>query len=214
MKVLIIGGTGFVGSALVEEALRRQHAVSAIARNLQKLARNERLAGVQADVYDSNKVASIAEGHNAVISAFSPSVADPDLYEHHLQGFRSIITGIKRAGVSRFLVVGGAGSLEVAPGVQLADTPEFPAQWKPTALATRESLHLLRGERSLEWTFLAPPAHLEPGERTGRYRTGTDRLLVDATGASRISVADYAVAMIDELERPQHIRQRFTVASA
>lgn len=109
------------------------------------------------------------------------------------------------------LVVGGAGSLEVAPGVQLVDTPEFPAQWKGTAEGAREALKLLRAEAELDWTMLSPSAHLEPGERTGRFRLGTDQLLVDAQGASRISVEDYAVAMIDELERPAHARRRFTV---
>ena len=111
----------------------------------------------------------------------------------------------------RLLVVGGAGGLEVAPGVQLIDTPEFPAQWKATAEGARQALALLRQETTLDWTVLSPSAHLEPGQRTGTFRTGTDGLLVDASGNSRISLEDYAVAMIDELEKPTHSRSRFTV---
>lgn len=212
MNVLIIGATGFVGSALVRETLNRGHQVTAVARNTEKLPGHERLSAVQADVYDVNAVARVSTGHDAVISAFSAGNTDPDAYEHHLQGFRAIVAGVKRAGVSRLLVVGGAGSLEIAPGVQVIDTPQFPAQWKPNALATRESLYLLRQESLLQWTFLSPAAHLEPGTRTGQYRVGSDALLTDAAGESRISLADYAVAMLDELEKPRHNQQRFTVA--
>jgi putative NADH-flavin reductase len=110
-------------------------------------------------------------------------------------------------------MVGGAGSLEIAPGVQLVDTPEFPAEWKPTALATRAALDLLRETPHLNWTFVSPPAHLEPGVRTGKYRVGADELLTDASGASRLSLADYACAMLDELENPKHPRRRFSVAA-
>jgi putative NADH-flavin reductase len=164
------------------------------------------------DVQDAASIATSAQGHEAVISAFSPGLADPELYAHHVAGIASIIDGVKRAKVDRLLVVGGAGTLEVAPNVQLVDTPEFPSQWKQTALATREGLHLLQREPSLQWTFLAPAAHLEPGERTGKYRLANGQLLLDAHGNSLISVADYAVAMVDELEQPRHERRVFNAA--
>ncbi|HSF67405.1 MAG TPA: hypothetical protein VLA67_08240 [Nitrospiraceae bacterium] len=118
---------------------------------------------------------------------------------------------MKKAGVKRSLFVGGAGSLEVKPGVQSVDLPEFPAEYKQGALATRETLNMLREEGSLEWSFLSPSADLSPGKRTGKFRLGMDQLLRDANGESRISFEDYAMAMIDEIEKPQHIRHRFTV---
>ena len=122
-----------------------------------------------------------------------------------------VVDILKKAGVKRVLWVGGAGGLEVKPGVQSVDTPEFPKDWKQGSLATREALNLLRKEPSLDWSFLAPSADLSPGQRTGKFRLGTDQLLKDANGQSRISVEDYAMAMIDEVENPGHIRQRFTV---
>jgi putative NADH-flavin reductase len=124
---------------------------------------------------------------------------------------RSIIQAAKQAAVPRLLVVGGAGSLEVKPGVELLDTPQFPGIYRATAEGARRALHMLREEEDLHWTMLSPSAHLEPGTRTGKFRLGADQLLVDAQGHSHISLADYAVAMIDELEQPRHLRQRFTV---
>jgi len=146
-----------------------------------------------------------------VISAFNPGWGNPDIYNLQIKGTRTIINGVKKAGVKRLLFVGGAGSLEVKPGVQSVDTPEFPKEWKQGALATREALNLLRKETGLEWSFLSPSADLFPGQRTGKFRLGTDQLLRDANGQSRISTQDYAMAMIDEVEHPTHIRQRFTV---
>jgi len=122
-----------------------------------------------------------------------------------------VINGLKKAGVKRLLVVGGAGSLEVKPGLQLVDRPEFPSEYKQGSLAVREALNILRKETSLEWTFLSPSAVLEPGRRTGTFRLGMDQLLTDAKGESRISVEDLAIALIDELENLKHIRRRFTV---
>jgi hypothetical protein len=133
------------------------------------------------------------------------------MYDLQVRGTRAIIDGVKKAGVKRLLFVGGAGSLEVKPGVQSVDLPEFPAEYKQGALATREALNLLRKEPSLDWSFLSPSADLFPGQRTGKFRLGTDQLLRDANGVSRISVEDYAMAMIDEAEKPKHIRRRFTV---
>jgi putative NADH-flavin reductase len=210
MKVAIIGASGFVGSALLKEAIARGHQVSALVSNPNKVSPSDQVTAVQADVMDREGLAASLKGHDAVISAFSGH-AQNDVLAYYLQGIQSIIYASKQAGVPRLLVVGGAGSLEVAPGVQLVDTPQFPQQWKATAEGAREALNLLRKEQELNWTMLSPSAYLEPGQRTGKFRIGKDQLLVDAAGESRISLEDYAVAMIDELEKPAHARSRFTV---
>jgi uncharacterized protein len=145
-----------------------------------------------------------------VLSAFSGH-AQNDVYGYYMQGMRAIIDATRRAGVARLLVVGGAGSLEAAPGLLVIDTPEFPAQWKGTAQGALDALNLLKQESALNWTMLSPPAMIAPGERTGKFRLGADQLLVNEQGESAISVEDYAVAMIDELEKPAHARPRFTV---
>ena len=211
MNVALIGASGFVGSAILQEALDRGHEVTAIVRHPEKLKPHPKLHAQKADVYNEDELAGLVAGHDAVISAFNPGWTDPDIYNQQVKGTQAIINAVKRAGVTRLLFVGGAGSLEVKPGVQSVDTAEFPKEWKQGSLATREALNMLRKEPSLEWSFLSPSAELAPGERTGRFRLGTDKLLRDANGQSRISVEDYAMAMIDELEHPRHVRQRFTV---
>ncbi len=211
MKIVVIGATGFVGSAILREALDRGHEVTAIARDPEKLQPHAKLRPKKADVYNADEVALVVAGHHAVISAFNPGWTNPDIYNLQVKGARAIIDGVRKAEMKRLLFVGGAGSLEVKPGVQSVDLPEFPAEYKPGALATREALNLLRKEPTLEWTFLSPSADLFSGERTEKFRLGTDQLLRDANGESRISVQDYAVAMIDEVEMPHHIRRRFTV---
>jgi putative NADH-flavin reductase len=211
MKIAVIGATGFVGSALLKEALDRGHEVTAIVRDPDKLQPQSKLRPHGADVYNSDEVARVVAGHDAVISAFNPGWGNADIYNLQLKGTKAIIDGVKKAGIKRLLFVGGAGSLEVKPGVQAVDLPEFPAEYKQGALATREALTLLRKEPSLEWSFLSPSADLSPGQRTGRFRLGKDQMLTDTNGQSRISIQDYAMAMIDEVERPAHVRQRFTV---
>ncbi len=211
MNIALIGASGYVGSALLAEALGRNHRITALVSRPERLAPQAQLVAVKADVNDAAGLARRIAGHDAVISAFSGHAQD-DVYGAYVRGFQSIVAAVQSAGVPRLLVVGGAGSLEVAPGVQLVDTPQFPAEWKGTALGAREALRLLReAPASLDWTMLSPSAHLEPGERTGRFRLGTDQLLTGADGGSAISLQDYAVAMIDELERPAHSRSRFTV---
>ena len=210
MKIAIIGATGYVGSALLNEAVARGHGVTALVSDPRKVPVSERIAAVQVDVLAQDDLAVKLKGHDAIISAFSGH-AQTDVLGYYVQGIESIIAATKRADVPRLLLVGGAGGLQVAPGVQLIDTPQFPAQWKATAEGARRALDLLRREPYLDWTVLAPSAHLEPGERSGRFRLGQDDLLVDAEGHSHISLADYAVAMIDELEQPAHARTRFTV---
>ncbi len=147
-----------------------------------------------------------------MISAYNPGWDDPEIRKTHVKGSRSINEAAKKAGVKRLIVVGGAGSLEIAPGLQLIDTPEFPAEWKEGALGARDALNELRAETSLDWTFVSPAIHLEPGERTGQYRLGGDQPVFDDKNESRISTADLAVAILDEAEQGKHIRRRFTAA--
>ena len=211
MKIALIGATGFVGSAILKEALDRGHEVTAIVRHPEKIKPQAKLRPQKGDVYNADEVARLVAGHDAVISAFNPGWTNPDIYKQQVKGTEAIIKGVKKAGVKRVLWVGGAGGLEVKPGVQSVDTPEFPKDWKQGSLATREALNLLRKESGLDWSFLAPSADLSPGQRTGKFRLGTDQLLKDANGQSRISVEDYAMAMINEVEKPAHMRQRFTV---
>ena len=211
MKIALIGATGFVGGGLLAEALARGHEVTAVVSRPQRLTPETGLSVIGADVLDQQKFATQLAGHDAVISAFSGH-AQADVRAYYGRGVDSIIGASKQAGVRRLLMVGGAGSLEVAPGVQAVDTPEFPAQWKASALGARDTLEKLRKEQDLDWTFLSPAALLEPGQRTGKFRLGADQLLTDAQGQSRISVQDYAVAMLDELEHPAHARKRFSVA--
>lgn len=211
MKIALIGATGYVGSALLEEALARGHDVKALVKSPEKLAGKAGVHAVRTDVLDQDALAQQLRGVDAVVSAFSGH-AQADVYDYYVRGMAAVIAATKAAGVPRLLVVGGAGSLEVAPGVQLVDTPAFPAQWKATAEGARQALAMLGAENELDWTMLSPAAHLEPGPRTGVFRLGKDQLLTDAVGGSHISLADYAVAMMDELEQGAHSRQRFSVA--
>lgn len=211
MKVALLGATGFVGSALLKEALDRGHIVTAIVRQSGKLEKREGLTAKVGDVYDTTSLAALIRGNDAVISAFNPGWKDPNLYDDQVRGTASIITAIKDAGIKRVLWVGGAGGLEVKPGVRVIDSPDMPLWVKPGSLATMNALDQLRKEPELDWSYLSPSAELKSGVRTAKFRLGKDQLLVDASGHSTISVQDYAVAMINELETPAHLRQRFTV---
>jgi len=211
MKIAIIGASGFIGSYIRDEALARGHQVTAIVRHPEKITvRNPRITVVKADIL-KDEVDELVKGHDAVISAYSASRSSPDIYNEHVKGAKAIINGVKKSGIKRLLVVGGASSLEVAPGVQLIATMS-PEQVTGGMLATKETLYVLRKEKELEWTFLSPPASIDVGERTGHYRVGKEQLLKNKEGESKISTQDYAIAMLDELEHPQHIRERFTVA--
>jgi len=213
MNIALIGGTGFVGTPVMAELLSRGHVVTLLARTPSKIAAQAGLSVVQADVLHPDQVAKAVAGQDAVISAYNPGWGEAQIHDLFLQGTQAIFKGIKQAGVKRLLVVGGAGSLYVAPGVQLVDVPEFPAEYKQGALAAREALNLIKKEETLEWTFLSPPIGLAPGERSGQYRIGADNLLPGiADGHAGISVQDLAVAIVDEIETPKHIQKRFTVA--
>jgi putative NADH-flavin reductase len=212
MKVAIIGASGQIGAFIRDEALARGHQVTAIVRDPEKITvRNPHLNVVKADIL-KDKVDELVQGHEAVISAYNPGWSNPDIYNEQIRGYKAIISGVKKSGIKRLLVVGGAGTLEVAPGVLVLDTTNFPEQVKGGVLATRDTLYMLKEEKELEWTFLSPPGSIAPGERTGHYRVGKDQLLKNEEGESKISTQDYAVAMLDELEHAQHIRERFTVA--
>jgi putative NADH-flavin reductase len=212
MKVAIIGASGQIGAFIRDEALARGHQVTAIVRNPDKVnVSNPHLTVVKADVLEG-KVDDLVKGHDAVISAYNPGWSNPDIYNEQIRGYKAIISGVKRSGIKRLLVVGGAGTLEVSPGVLVLDVTDFPEQVKGGVLATKETLCMLKEEKELEWTFLSPPSSIAPGERTKRYRVGKDGLLTNERGESKISTQDYAIAMLNELEHPQHIRERFTVA--
>lgn len=201
MKIALIGATGFIGSRLLAELTSRGHQVTAIVRNPEKVPQGAGITAKNGDVYDKDGLAALLAGHDAVISAVHFSASDP----------ATLLAAVKQSGVARYLVVGGAGSLEVAPGVKLFDTKEFPALYLDEARKGGAYLDLLKGEGDLDWTFLSPSALIEPGERTGKFRLGKDQLLVDDNGQSRISAEDYAIALVDELEKPAHSRQRFTI---
>jgi putative NADH-flavin reductase len=211
MNIVLIGATGFIGTALLNEALKRGHAVTALATRPEKLAARDGLTARKADVMDVAALGAQLAGADAVLSAFSGH-AQGDVQAYYLAGVRNIIAAAREARAPRLLVVGGAGSLEVAPGVQLLDTPGFPDAYRASAEGARQALALLRAEATLDWTLFSPAAMIAPGQRTGVFRLGGDQLLVDGAGNSAISVEDYALAMIDELEQPAHSRRRFTIA--
>jgi len=214
MNIALIGATGFVGTPVLAELMARGHQVTALARTPSKIAPQPGLTVVAADVLDAAQVAQAVAGHDAVISAYNPGWSEPQIHDLFLQGSQAILDGAKQAGVKRVLVVGGAGSLLVAPGLQLVDTPEFPAAYKQGALAARELLKRLQVETALDWSFISPPIALAPGERTGQYRLGADELLPgQGDQPAGISVPDLAVAIVDEIEQPRHVQRRFTVAN-
>lgn len=201
MNIALIGVSGHVGSRLLDELLSRGHGVTGIARDTTKLTNRPGLVLKTGDVTRPAQLAPLLAGHDVVISATRFQSSDP----------QALVAAVKQAGVRRLMVVGGAASLEVAPGQLLFDAPGFPEAYKAEAAAGRRALDALRAEADLDWTFLSPSAEFAPGERTGRFRIGGDRLLSDANGRSWISMEDFAIAFVDELETPKHARQRFTV---
>lgn len=210
LKIALFGATGMIGSRIAAEAARRGHQVSALARNPERVPANvANLKAARADLLDAASVAAAVRGHDVAASAYSPPHDDASVVA---TATRALVEGVRAAGVKRVVAVGGAGSLEVAPGKQLVDTEGFPDAYKKVALAHRDVLAYYRTLNDLDWTFFAPAALIAPGERTGVFRTGADTLLADANGDSRISAEDYAVAFVDELEQGRFIRQIATVA--
>lgn len=200
MKVALIGASGAAGSRILHELVNRGHAVLALARHPEKI---ERLPGVEAraaDTSDSASLAAALKGVDAVISSVKFKDFDGP----------TLIEAVRAAGVKRYLVVGGAGSLEVAPGLLEMNSPKFPEHVKPEAEKGAQYLEQLRSS-GLDWTFLSPSRFFTPGERTGKFRLGADQLLSDSSGKSAISFEDYAIALVDELEQSRHVRARFTV---
>jgi putative NADH-flavin reductase len=212
-KTVLIGASGFVGSAILNEALNRDIRITAVVRNPENMkVSNANLEIVQADASDSGKVADICKGAAAVISAYNPGWTNPGIYEETLRVYPRILAGVKAAGVRRLLVVGGAGTLFVAPGLRVVDSGVIPAAIMGGVKSLGEFyLNTLMNEKEIDWVFFSPAGSLEPGKRTGVYRLGKDDLIMNDQGESKISVQDYAKAMIDELEILRHHRERFTI---
>jgi len=209
LKIALFGATGMVGSRIAAEAARRGHQVSALVRQPERVAAGANVEALKVDLLDGAQVAAAARGHDVVASAYAPPMSQLDDLQ---TASRALVEGTRAAGLKRLVVVGGAGSLEVAPGQQLVDTEGFPAAYKPIALAHRDAYAYYRTVSDLDWTFFAPAALIAPGERTDRFRIGANTLIADAKGESRVSAEDYAVAFVDELEQGRFVRQIATVA--
>lgn len=212
-NVVLIGASGFVGTAILNELLNRDHKVTAIVRDPAKVtASNPKLKVIQADVTDTDVLIEASKGKDAVISAYNPGWKNPNIYEETLKNYPLIVDSVKKAGVERLLIVGGAGTLFYAPGKMVMDADDVPAKLLPGIKSLGEFyLNTLRKENDIDWIFLSPAANMTPGERTGKFRIGKDDLVVDVNGDSNISVEDYAVAMVDELEQKHHHKERFTI---
>lgn len=210
MKIALIGASGFVGAAILNEAVNRGHSVTAIVRDVSKIAAHPQVRALAVDAQDSHALAEALKGHDRLISAYNPGWSVPDIYEQYLKGANAIVSAAVAA-KSWLLVIGGAGSLEIAPGVQLVDTPDFPAEWKQGALAARDGLTALRRETGLNWRFVSPPVFLEPGEKRGGYLLGGDQVLFSGDKPAGITVGDLADGVLNEVEQPAHLRQRFTL---
>ena len=215
MKLVIFGATGNIGRRIAAEALRRGHEVTGVVRDPSAVTPPDpRVRLVKGDATNADDVSAVVRGADAVVSAISPRPNPRGLPAPSLAAnTKALIAGLRRAHVRRVLYVGGASSLEVAPGKALADMPDFPEAYRAEAREGREALAKWREEGSgLEWTYLSPAAEIAPGDRSGHYRTTDDKLLLDAKGRSFISMEDYAVAVLDELEQPHHVGRRFGVA--
>ncbi|AMR32875.1 hypothetical protein A0256_16340 [Mucilaginibacter sp. PAMC 26640] len=210
MKVAVIGATGFVGSAIIKEGIQRGYEITAIVRDTAKVEKAAGITALSVDVNNVDALSAALTSHDAVISAYNPGWENPNIYADSLDGAKNIQEAVKKSGVSRFITVGGAGSLYIGES-QLVDSPQFPAEWKAGATAARDYLNILRKEEELDWTFVSPAINLHPGERTGTFRLGTENPVFNAEGKNDISTADLAVAIFDELQNNQFIRSRFTL---
>jgi len=210
MKIAVFAAGGRIGSRIVLEALNRGHDVTAVVRHPEDFTIiHDHLKVAKGDLFKAQDVETGAFDQDAVVSAYSNTNGAPASTIAELA--IPLIKGLKQAHVKRLIVVGGAGSLKVPSGEDLVDTANFPTEYKSTASAHRDALKLYQNEKELDWTYISPSAVIEPGERTGKFRTGTNQLLSDANGKSFISMEDYAVAVVDEIENPIHIREQMTV---
>jgi putative NADH-flavin reductase len=210
-SIVLFGSTGMIGQRILAEAASRGHKVTAVVRETSRTGEHRaNLSYRTGDIFKPDQIMAAAVDHDVVVSAYGPGTGDPNLI---VKAAHSLIEGLTRVEPIRLIAVSGAGSLEVKPGVQLVDTPDFPPMWKPAALAHREAIEVYRkaGFAEFDWTAVSPSAVIEPGTRTGHYRTATDQLIVDAKGVSRISAEDFAVAIVDEIENPKFDGERFTV---
>lgn len=214
MKVVLVGATGFVGKAIMKELLHKGHEVTGIVRDVKNLENQYGLTYKEIDVNNVSEFAEAINGNDAVISAFNAGWTNPNLYEDFLKGSESIQDAMKKSDVNRLIIIGGAGSLFIE-GKQLVDSPDFPEAYKAGATAARDYLNELKNETELDWVFVSPAIEVHPGTsgiRRGTYRTGSDSPVFNEEGKSSISVEDLAVAIVDEMEKPAHHRERFTVA--
>ena len=213
-KVAVIGATGFVGKQVVNELSNRGYVVNAIARDSSKVEAKDSVTAISADVNNVEELAKVLEGNDAVINTFNAGWTNPNLYNDFLNGSKNIEKAVEESGVKRFITVGGAGSLFI-DGNQLVDGPDFPADIKPGATAARDYLNEIKKNETLDWTFFSPAIEMHPGTagvRKGTYRTALENPVFDADGRSILSVEDVAVALVDELEQNNFVKQRFTAA--
>ena len=215
MKIALIGATGFVGAAILDELSERNHEISAIVRNTDGKRNLANIKWYKADVNDVDELAAIIKGNDVVISAYNAGWTNPNLYSDFIAGSKAIEQAVKKSGIKRMIVAGGAGSLFVAPGLQAVDTPDFPREFHAGASAARDFLNILKKETELDWVFVSPGFEMHPGitsGRTGKYRLGLDNPVFDENQTSAISVQDFAVVMADEAEVPKYHRTRFTAS--
>lgn len=212
-NVLLIGATGFVGSAVLNELVSRGHKVTAVVRNIEKLAKSDLVDAVKEDVANVDAIAKLAEGKDAIISAYNPGWTNPDIATLITENYPKILEAAKKSGVERLLIVGGAGTLFCAPGLRVVDSGAIPAEIMGGVRPLGDFyLNTLMNENDVDWVFFSPAGVFDQeGKKTGNYRLGKDDLIVDAEGNSHISVQDYADAMVNELEKPAHHKERFTI---
>ena len=214
MKIAVIGATGFVGTHITNELVSRNHEVLGISRDA-KLSDKNNLTFIKTDVLNVNELANAIKNYDVVVSAFNPGWTNPNIYDDYIKGAQSIQKAVKLAGVKRYIVIGGAGSLFVAEGVQAVDTPDFPAEIKAGASAARDYFNIIKKEKDLDWTVFSPALEMHPGIKTGRtgaYRLGTDYPVFNEEGRSILSGEDVAVVIADEIEASRHHKKRFTAA--
>jgi len=214
MKVVLYGATGMIGARILKELLSRGHTVTVVARDPSKIAPQKDVTVEKGDMLDADNIAKVAKGSDVVVSSYAPPAGPqgplPDKLHLLAEATKALVAGVRRAGAPRIIMVGGAGTLEVSPGLQIVDSPGFPDAYKGIALAHRDAKHILQAS-DLNWTYFSPAMMIQPGERTGKFRLGQDAMISDDKGASSISAEDYAIALVDEVEQGRHTKQRFTI---